>query len=381
MKTEYEIANIIFDVCRKFNLRTNNVVKWITVIDHLHKELNQRELCLANLVVEKLEIKGYIRLEKESGTMPMWLRLLEPGYDYMCDKNAVLDLSVPIHFIPEGEPMKLNEAFNEMWKWVGGKNSPKYLTGNELYKLMYEVNKDLPPSYTLFIDELRSKGKSTSRKTWLYEILRLLSEKQQKTFFGLVESKINEISSVPVTSIDQNDITSGLDLSDVIQEKGAHPSVFISYSWDDENHKKWVLKLADRLMSRGIDVILDQYDLKLGKDISQFCESAIKKADRILVIGTPEYKSRAESRTKGVGFEYSIISSDMMNKLDTDRFIPILRSGSKEESFPLLLQNRLGVFMNADDNYDNAFEELVRGIYNEPKIQRPPLGKKPNFSK
>lgn len=381
MKTEHEIADIIFDVCRKFNLKTNNVVKWIIVCDHLHNELNQRELSLANLVVNKLEIKGYIRLERESGTMPMWLRLLEPGYDYMCDENAVLDLSVPIHFIPEGEPITLNEAFNVMWKWVGESDSPKYLTGTELYKLMLEVNNDLPPTYNQFLVELRSKGKSTSRQTWLYEIYSSLSEKQQKIFLSLVESKINEISTVPVTSIDQNDKTRGFDRSYVIQEKRAHPSVFISYSWDDENHKKWVLKLADHLMSKGINVILDQYDLRLGKDISQFCENAIIKADRILVIGTPEYKSRAESRTNGVGFEYSIISSDMMNKLDTDRFIPILRSGTMEESFPLLLQKRKGVIMNDDANYENAIDELVREIYNEPKIQRPPLGEKPDFSK
>ncbi len=45
-----------------------------------------------------------------------------------------------------------------------------------------------------------------------------------------------------------------------------HPKVFISYSWDTENgddeHKKWVRDLATKLRSHGVDVILDQFDLR-----------------------------------------------------------------------------------------------------------------------
>lgn len=57
--------------------------------------------------------------------------------------------------------------------------------------------------------------------------------------------------------------------------------------------------------------------------------------EQILVISTPEYKERAMKRKKGVGFEYSIISTDLMNNLDTDRFIPILRVGQKKKHFLL----------------------------------------------
>ena len=37
--------------------------------------------------------------------------------------------------------------------------------------------------------------------------------------------------------------------------------VFISYSWDNEEHIKAVLSLSDRLRSDGIDCVLDQYEL------------------------------------------------------------------------------------------------------------------------
>ena len=81
MKTEYEIADIIFDVCKEFRLRSDEVVKWITVTERLRKKLNPKELDLAWLVVDKLRQKEYIRLEPDSGDIPHWLRLLELGYD------------------------------------------------------------------------------------------------------------------------------------------------------------------------------------------------------------------------------------------------------------------------------------------------------------
>lgn len=46
-----------------------------------------------------------------------------------------------------------------------------------------------------------------------------------------------------------------------------HPKVFISYSHDSEEHKEWVLELATNLRKHGIDVILDQWELAVGKDL------------------------------------------------------------------------------------------------------------------
>lgn len=50
-----------------------------------------------------------------------------------------------------------------------------------------------------------------------------------------------------------------------------HPKVFISYSWDTEeehqDHKNWVCDLATKLRLHGVDVILDQLDLRLGYDL------------------------------------------------------------------------------------------------------------------
>ncbi|MCP4117926.1 MAG: TIR domain-containing protein [Desulfobacteraceae bacterium] len=44
------------------------------------------------------------------------------------------------------------------------------------------------------------------------------------------------------------------------------PKVFISYSWSNQSHQELVEHWADRLISEGIDVVLDIYDLKEGHE-------------------------------------------------------------------------------------------------------------------
>lgn len=57
------------------------------------------------------------------------------------------------------------------------------------------------------------------------------------------------------------------------------PVVFISYCWTSEEHKKWVLDLATKLMEKsGVDVILDRWHGIVGHDRFRFMEDSIKKS-------------------------------------------------------------------------------------------------------
>lgn len=110
----------------------------------------------------------------------------------------------------------------------------------------------------------------------------------------------------------------------------AHPKVFISYSWEDNEHKEWVKSLADRLLSDGIEACVDQYDLTLGDRLPQFMEQSIADADYVLIICTPTYKSKSDNRKGGVGYEGHIISGELFNKGNEKKFIPVIRRGTVE---------------------------------------------------
>ncbi len=56
------------------------------------------------------------------------------------------------------------------------------------------------------------------------------------------------------------------------------PKAFISYSWTSERHQEAVRSWADRLLADGVNVVLDQYDLKEGDDKYAFMEKMVTDA-------------------------------------------------------------------------------------------------------
>lgn len=157
------------------------------------------------------------------------------------------------------------------------------------------------------------------------------------------------------------------------------PIVFISYSWDSEEHRKWVIKLADDLTHNGIFVLIDAYQ-EGGTKLSAFMDLGIEYANKVLIIGTPTYKIKSYTQS-GVGFEGFIITQSIYHKIGTKKFLPCLRSGDFEKSFPLLLSDLKGYDFSNNENYDRELESLCREIYNKPLSQRPSLGDIPDYAK
>lgn len=157
--------------------------------------------------------------------------------------------------------------------------------------------------------------------------------------------------------------------------------VFISYSWDSESHKEWVLKLGDSLVSNGVDVILDQYELSAGKEMTHFMEKSLT-VDKILMILTPNYKAKADNRQGGVGYEYSLYTQEYYEKqYDKTKIIPILRTGDKNTSSPSYIKTRMYHDMRNDNLFDSKLFEFIKIILDKPLVKKPPLGKVPDFEK
>ena len=102
------------------------------------------------------------------------------------------------------------------------------------------------------------------------------------------------------------------------------PSVFISYSHDSEDHKGWVLRLATHLRERGVDATLNQWELVPGQDVVAFMQKGILEADRVLLVCSSNYVSKAEAGSGGVGFERLIVTAEVVQNIDTKKFIPLV---------------------------------------------------------
>jgi hypothetical protein len=152
----------------------------------------------------------------------------------------------------------------------------------------------------------------------------------------------------------------------------ASPKVFISYSHDSEEHKAWVLSLATQLVSNGVDVVLDQWDVDLGDDVTAYMERGLTTADRVLIVCTENYVTKANTLKGGVGYERMIITAEVASNLETKKFIPVLRGGSPDV-LPEFLGNRVYVDFRTDDAH---YDRLLRALLGIPNA-RPPIGRSP----
>src|SRR6266545_6910363 len=92
--------------------------------------------------------------------------------------------------------------------------------------------------------------------------------------------------------------------------------VFISYSWDDDQHKIWVRDFAMRLRQDSIDALLDRWHVVPGEALPEFMERSVRESDYVIVICTPIYKAKSDERRGGVGYEGDIMTGELYAKAE-----------------------------------------------------------------
>lgn len=160
------------------------------------------------------------------------------------------------------------------------------------------------------------------------------------------------------------------------------PKVFISYCWTSEQHKNWVLSLAEKLeVDSGVEVILDQWHAKIGHDRFHFMEESIRVADKVLVICDKKYCDRANDRAGGVGTETRIITPEVYRSNEQDKFIPIALELNEYNEYllPDFMKSRFALGMIKEEEFENNYKELESLIWEVPLIMPPVRGRRPNF--
>jgi TIR domain len=135
-------------------------------------------------------------------------------------------------------------------------------------------------------------------------------------------------------------VTTKMNVSDYVS-----PKVFISYSWTSDEYADGVKSLAEKLLSNGIDVVLDRWDLKPGQDKFVFMEQMVTNPEikKVLVMCDKRYVERADSREGGVGTESTIISQEVYNQVNQEKFIPVVteRGPDGEAYLPAFIKSRI----------------------------------------
>jgi hypothetical protein len=160
----------------------------------------------------------------------------------------------------------------------------------------------------------------------------------------------------------------------------AAPRAFISYAWEDRQHKQWIKEIAVKLRLDGVELLLDQWELAPGDELAEFMERAVKNSDAVLIVCTPTYKTKSDKRTGGVGYEGSIISAELVTGTARRKFIPILRKGEWSDAAPSWLLGSVyldfrGEGTAVEDVYGELLETLHGRRETPPPVGSPPLPK------
>lgn len=149
--------------------------------------------------------------------------------------------------------------------------------------------------------------------------------------------------------------------------------VFVSYSWDSEEHKAWVRKLAEDLDEyHELLVTWDGFDLDELSDKNQFMESGLYEADFVLAIITKRYSQKADERNAGVGVETYITTGmhwDQLARSQTSNVIIIQR---EIDSTPRYLKGKLYIDFSRNTDYATSLSRLLQVLKGESRIPRPP---------
>lgn len=161
------------------------------------------------------------------------------------------------------------------------------------------------------------------------------------------------------------------------------PKVFISYSWTSQEYQAQIVEIAERLVSHGVKVILDEWDLSVGHDKFEFMERMVTDPDvaHVLLMCDKRYTEKADSRDGGVGTETQIVSKEVYDRTNQEKFIPIVmqRDDQGKEYVPAYLSSRIFIDFSNTHKFAEEYEKLLRIIFKIPKRSRPAIGTPPSF--
>lgn len=171
--------------------------------------------------------------------------------------------------------------------------------------------------------------------------------------------------------------------TDMTNEAIKSPMAFTSYSWTTPEHRDRVRMLVDRLRGDGVDMILDVYRLKEGHDKYAFMEQMVTdpEVSKVLVICDKRYAENANARIGGVGTESIIISQEVYEKVDQNKFIPVVTEFDEQGKpyLPAYMKGRMFIDLSSEEKLAENYETLLRAIYDRPLHEEPTVGTPPSF--
>ncbi len=147
-------------------------------------------------------------------------------------------------------------------------------------------------------------------------------------------------------------------------------SVFIVYSWDNEDHKTKVLSFCNYLRQKGYNAVMDvlKSQEQSSTDFTKMMHQAMTDYKKVVIILSEGYKEKANDFKSGVGEEYQLIIKDL--KIHPNKYILYTFDKVSINIAPLALQQREMISYFEDQD----FQKLYSKLDDTPTISFSPIG-------
>ena len=141
-------------------------------------------------------------------------------------------------------------------------------------------------------------------------------------------------------------------ISETVKNLRIHPKVFIIYP---HSQKQFVKKLTNDLNQSGINIWLDENELKPGDSIKPKIEKALRESQWVILVPTPE--------DRGSSWVYKEI--DLAYEQEKERSRPfIIPLKMKEGKIPTEFEERM--WADFSNDYETGLKSLLKGIIRTP---------------
>ena len=150
---------------------------------------------------------------------------------------------------------------------------------------------------------------------------------------------------------------------------GARVKAYVAYKWESGEHVSWVLQFAADLRAKGVEAILDQWDVRYGESFTTFMQGRINEADVILFVITPGSVGAAESADgQGGALQFEVQMMNARRIVDGVRIIEVYRSGDRP---PYYLRDHRYVDFRSDNEYQTSLASLANDLLG--RLEPPPV--------
>lgn len=134
--------------------------------------------------------------------------------------------------------------------------------------------------------------------------------------------------------------------------------VFVTYSWDSEEHKEEVLSFTDYLRKIGYAAEMDRLKSQeyTSIDFTKMMHQAITDNQKVIVVLSKGYKKKADNFEGGVGLEYRLIINDIVEH--PKKYILLTFENTLEDLLPINFKGREVIKIHSTTGFESLNYKL-----------------------